>query len=142
MTRRKAKWVRPEPKILATADSKRVMWCYATQGKAYTFHPGYAGRCTIVLVNKEREVLCVTRNDKVGGYYPSDEVPLGEWRVLGWIPCDGKLPHGDLESVDPDLADFDVLPLPNVLPPRTHSIRPNLVIDIVPWDADGKPEYD
>lgn len=65
--------------------------------------------------------------------------PVG---VLDWIPCAGRLPHGDLEEVDPHLADFEHLPQPNLLPPRSHSIRPNLVIDIVPWDAEGRPEYD
>ena len=143
MVRRKAKWKKPEPKVLATPESKRVLRCYAQQGRAYIFHPAGEGRCTLVLIDSRREVVYVERDDRIaGGWYNSNEVPLGDWRVLGWIPREGRLPHGELEEVDPELADWEKLPVPNREPPRTHSSRPNLVIDIVPWDADGKPEYD
>lgn len=139
-SRRSPRWKAPPPKILATPESQRCIRCYATQGKAYIFHPGYSGRSTLVLINLEREVRYATRSDTADGWYCSDDVALGTWRVLGWIPCEGRLPHGDLEDVDPDLADFDSLPVPNALPPQSHGTRLNREVDIVPWDAHGLPE--
>ncbi len=136
------RWKAPPPKLLATAESTVRVRCYASQGKAHYFHPGYSGPSTLVLVNAARDVVYVTRDNQADGWYNSRDVPPGLWRVLGWIPCADSLPHGDLEEVDPHLADFEHLPQPNAWPPRSHSIRPNLVIDIVPWDAEGRPEYD
>lgn len=123
--RRKAKWKPPKPKVLATPESKRVVRCYATQGKAYTFHPTIAGACRIILVNEVRDVLFVTRDDRTSEPYCSNEVPLGDWFVLGRLPRNGELPHGELDDVDPELAEIEKLPRPNKEPYKSHSIRSN-----------------
>lgn len=61
----------------AKPESQRCIRCYAIQGKAYIFHPGYSGRSTLVLINLEREVRYATRSDATHGWYCSDDVPLG-----------------------------------------------------------------
>lgn len=117
------------------------MRCYACQGKAYIFHPLAGEAASIILVNAEREVRIV---NGVGSFLVSwacEVDVLGEWRVLGWIPPGGELRHGELESVDPDLADWDQLPVPNRPIPMGAPSRPNAVIDIVPWDENGDPEF-
>lgn len=146
MVRRTTRWKAPPTKVLSTPESKRVVRCYAIEGAAYIHHPMHGERCTIILLNEAREILIVRQSASFGGWYDSDEVPLGDWRVLGWIPAGGELRHGELDAVDPDLADFAKLPRPNSQAAATHKTpasqsAPPPEIDIVPWDADGKPEY-
>ena len=49
-------------------------------------------------------------------------------RRLRWVArsrladAKGELRHGDYDIVDPELADFDRLPVPNFRPPTTPSI--------------------
>ena len=117
MARRSPRWQPPVPKVLATTASRRVIECYAIEGKAYFHHPNFMERCTIVLVNRARDVVTVVQNESLGSWYDSDEVPPGEWWVLGWVPA-GDLRHGPLERVDPELADLDALPRPNAVQER------------------------
>ena len=44
--------------------------------------------------------------------YPVDE-DCDRWRVLGWRLPSGELRHGDYDVLDPELADFDRLPVPD-----------------------------
>lgn len=142
MVRRKARWKKPEPKLLATLESRRVVRCYALEGKAHIHRPILGETVLVVLVNAARETRQARGTSSIGVAWACEVDVLGEWRVLGWLPPSGQLRHGELENVDPELADWDRLPRANELMLPTHSIRPMLVIDIVPWDADGKPEYD
>lgn len=144
MVRRSTRWRTPPPKILSTPDSKRVVRCYACQGKAYIFHPLAGEPASIILVNSEREVRIVKSASTFLVAWGCEIDVLGEWRVLGWIPPGGELRHGELEDVDPDVADWDQLPLPNRQVSLGAPSRPNAVkeeIDIVPWDENGDPEY-
>jgi len=106
---------------LALADSKRVFYCYASHGKGYGFASGpRTCPCAvrILAVNSARE----TRWED--GVYVSPHrwsCPAfsgkDEWRRLGWIMADGSLPFGELDVVDPELAQFEYLPATNSLPP-------------------------
>jgi hypothetical protein len=62
--------------------------------------------------------------------YPVDDDCEG-WHVLGWRLPSGQLRHGDYDVVDPELADFDRLPVPNKEPYLGHSCGA--------FGADSKP---
>lgn len=53
--------------------------------------------------------------EKMSPIYPVDE------DCDGWRLPSGSLRHGDYDVVDPDLADFDRLPVPNYELPRSFS---------------------
>lgn len=144
MARRTRRAAPPPPKVLSTPASTCVVACYAIEGVAYVHHPLHAEGCTIVLVNAARAVAHVRQSGSYSGWYCSDEVPPGDWRVLGWLPRDGSQRHGAFDLADPNLADLAMLPVPNHQPDLPASSRPNLClrdIDIVPWDENGKPEF-
>lgn len=49
--------------------------------------------------------------------YTCAATTLGDsWKVLGWVMADGSLPMGELDSIDPDLAQFRWLTVPNFEP--------------------------
>jgi hypothetical protein len=113
MTRRTTRWRAPPQKVLSLPTSKRTELCYAFQGKAHIFGPLNGERVELLLIDHERRTRWV--DSPVRAYlvdYPVDEDCDG-WRVLGWRLPSGQLRHGDYDIVDPELADFDRLPVPN-----------------------------
>lgn len=104
---------------LATPESRRVFHCYASHGKAYGRADPRPWPCSvrILCINSARETRW-----EVGIYEDLHEwrcpalVGDGNWRRLGWLPIDSSLPFGDLDAVDPDLAQFDYLPGVNTPP--------------------------
>ena len=111
MVRRTTRWRAPPPKVLSLPTSKHAELCYAFQGKAHYHGPLSGERVELLLIDQERHTRWV--NSPVRSYavdYPVDEDCDG-WRVLG-VPS-GELRHGDYDIVDPELADFDRLPVPN-----------------------------
>jgi len=113
MVRRTKRWRPPPPKVLSLPTSKHTELCYAFEGKAHYHGPIRGERVELLLINRDRHVRWV--NSPVHSYsvdYPVDE-DCGGWRVLGWRLPSGILRHGDYDVVDPDLADFDRLPVPN-----------------------------
>jgi hypothetical protein len=111
---------------LSVPGSLRVERCYGKHGKGYGGCPPRASNLELVLVDAERRLWTVD------GYFPephkyvTDAVGLnGEgWKILGWRMADGSMPLGDYDAVDPELAQFDYLPVPNAydgrdLPPSS-----------------------
>jgi len=102
---------------LALPASKRVFHCYASHGKGYGFASGpkaYPCQVRILAVSAGHETRW---EDSVYTNLHKWSCPAlagqNEWRRLGWIMADGSLPFGDLDAVDPDLAQFNYLPSPN-----------------------------
>ena len=101
---------------LALPTSRRVLHCYASHGKAYGFALPRSYPCAvrILAVNGARE----TRWED--GVYEEPhrwKCPAlaghEEWRRLGWAMPDGSQPFGELDGVDPNLAQFNYLPPAN-----------------------------
>ena len=79
----------------------------------------------LVLINEQRQLW------RVEGYFAGPHKYLTDatthdsgWRILGWWMADGSMPLGDYDAVDPELAQFDYLPVPNVPPKRNYCIPP------------------
>jgi hypothetical protein len=81
----------------------------------------------LILLNAQRQLW------RVDGYFPephkyvTDALGLcGDgWKILGWRMADASMPLGDYDAIDPDLAQFDYLPVPNSPEARRHSIPPD-----------------
>jgi len=43
------------------------------------------------------------------------------WKILGWRMADETMPLGEYDATDPELAQFDYLPVRNLGPARSHS---------------------
>jgi hypothetical protein len=111
------------PLMLPT--SLRVFRCYASHGKGYGFTPlAYPCAVCILAVNAARD----TRWED-GTYEGHHEwtcpalAGQGEWRRLGAM-ADASLPVGELDTVDPDLTQFDYLPMPHSAPQTSSHMRP------------------
>jgi len=117
MVRRPPRWRKPPPKVLSLPMSARVIECYAIEGKAYIFSPLLGETSELLLMNRERETCWVHNRGDYSGEYACDEVPPGEWRVLGWRPLALPTRHGEHDRVDPELADYDKL---QALNPRRY----------------------
>jgi hypothetical protein len=104
--------VAPPPKGLSLPTSKHTELCYAFEGKAHTWRPLTAERVELLLIDQERHRRWVISPARLSPDYPVDENVDG-WRVLGWRLPSGQLRHGEYDVVDPELADFERLPLPN-----------------------------
>jgi hypothetical protein len=122
--RRTRRWRSPPPKVLSLPTSKRTELCYAFEGKAHHHGPLRGERVELLLVDQGRHVRWVNSPKTYEVVYPMDE-DFDGWRVLGWRLPSGELRHGDYDVVDPELADFDRLPIPTTKPGRTlcRSIR-------------------
>lgn len=100
---------------LSVPGSRYVERCYAAHGKGFAGSPPRASELELILVNAQRQLW------RVEGFFPephryvTDAVGLGGegWRILGWRLADGSMPLGDYDAVDPELAQFDYLPVPN-----------------------------
>ena len=120
MVRRTKRWRAPPPKVLSLPKSKHTELCYAFEGKAHTFGPLSGERVELLLIDQERLTRWVTSPADSSSRYPVDDDADGR-RVLGWRLPSGQLRHGDYDVVDPELADFDRLPVPNTEPYLGHS---------------------
>jgi hypothetical protein len=107
---------------LSVPGSRYVEHCYGKHGKAYGHTPPRNAAIVLILINAQRQLW------RVDGYFPephsylTDEVGSDEgWKILGWRMADGTMPLGEYDAVDPELAQFDYLPVPNAPPPREHS---------------------
>jgi hypothetical protein len=121
MVRRTCRWRTPSPKVLSLPTSQRTELCYAFEGKAYIFHPLRGERAELLLIDRDRHMRWVASPARLSPLYPVDEDVDG-WRVLGWRLPSGQLRHGDYDVVDPELADFDRLPVPNKELNLGHSV--------------------
>jgi len=107
---------------LSVPGSRYVEHCYGKHGKGYGHTPPSNSEIVLILINAQRQLW------RVDGYFPephkyvTDAVGLdGDgWKILGWRMADGTMPLGEYDAVDPDLAQFDYLPVPNAPPPREH----------------------
>ena len=107
---------------LATPESKQVFHCYATHGKAYgRAIPNFTAAVRIVVINAAREARwqdAMVNADGHRGFRCAALNPRGDWKLLGWAMADGSLPFGELDTVDPLLAQYDFLQGFNVPPHR------------------------
>jgi hypothetical protein len=120
MVRRTRRWRKPPPKVLSLPTSQRTELCYAFEGKAHHQRPLQGERVELLLIDQERCTRWVNSPARSSLRLPVDEDVDG-WRVLGWRLPSGDLRHGDYDVVDPELADFDRLPVPNTKPYLEHS---------------------
>lgn len=94
-------------------QSERVLHCYATLGAGCGTDPQINSAIRILAINAARETQWVD------AYYCSykgfvcEALRGNEWRLLGYVQADGTKPLGPLDAVDPQLVEFDRLPLCN-----------------------------
>ena len=108
---------------LSVPGSRYVEPCYGKHGKGYGHTPPRNSEIVLILINAQRQLW------RVDGFFPephkyvTDAVGLGGdgWKILGWRMADGTMPLGEYDAVDPDLAQFDYLPVPNSVPLPNHS---------------------
>ena len=114
MSRRTARWRQPPPPILSTRGSARTIECYAAQGKGAYHCPLAFTHRELALINADRQVMIVAGYAPASWSLHTEAVALGSgWLVLGWRMLDGALPYGELDQVDPELADLAQLREPN-----------------------------
>lgn len=114
---------------LSVPGSRYVEHCYGKHGKGYGGVPLHDSAIELILINAQRQLWTVE------GYFPephaylTDAVGTGGdgWKILGWRMADGSMPLGDYDAVDPELAQFDYLPVPNSVPARNHSTPPHMM---------------
>ncbi|MGH8171560.1 MAG: hypothetical protein ACREPX_00340 [Rhodanobacteraceae bacterium] len=114
---------------LSVPGSRYVEHCYAKHGKAYGKTPPDGSTIELILINLQRQLWRVEGFFPHAHTYATDAVGLGGdgWRILGWRMADETMPLGDYDAVDPDLAQFDYLPVPNAPASRNHSTPPQMV---------------
>jgi hypothetical protein len=99
-------------KPLSMPDSRVVFRCYATHGKGYGGCPPFNSIIRILCLSASGEVLWAD-----GFYHPLDRFTCDSmrgvkgWAMLGWVMSEQSLPLGELDRVDPALAQYDYLPL-------------------------------
>jgi hypothetical protein len=95
---------------LSRPDSERVELCYGSHGKAKHRDPAIGSELLILAIDPD----CLTRWER--GSYPESHVFVcpalqkQSWRRLGWVMAGGSLPLGELEAIDPTMAQFEFLP--------------------------------
>jgi hypothetical protein len=116
---------------LSVPGSRYVERCYGFHGAAYA-HPAPDGAAVdLILINDQRQLLTVWGMRSRAYGYRTDAVGRNDgWRMLGWRMADGSMPLGAHDAVDPELAQFEYLPLPNPdgscgdASPRQSTARP------------------
>jgi len=100
---------------LSVPGSRYVEHCYGMHGKGYGHTPPRNSDIVLILINAQRQIWRVDAYFPGPHKYVTDAVGLGGdgWKILGWKMTDGTMPLGDYDEVDPDLAQFDYLPVPN-----------------------------
>jgi hypothetical protein len=107
---------------LSVPGSRYVERCYGMHGKSFAGCPHEGSAIELVLVNAQRQLWRVCGSFPERYSYLTDETTHDSgWRILGWRMADGSMPLGEYDGVDPELAQFDFLPLPNVPEFRTFS---------------------
>ena len=111
---------------LSVPGSRYVEHCYGMHGKGFAGCPPEGSAIELVLVNTQRQLW------RVSGTFPKRHDYLTDatthdsgWRILGWRMADGSMPLGDYDAVDPELAQFDYLPCPNVPEVGDYCIPPD-----------------
>lgn len=109
---------------LSVPGSRHVEHCYAAHGKGYARTPPRHSSIELVLVNAQRQLW------RVAGTFPEPHKYLTDatthdsgWRILGWRMADGSMPLGEYDTVDPELAQVDYLPVPNVPEVGDYSVQ-------------------
>lgn len=111
---------------LSVPGSLHVERCYGKHGKAYGGCPPRNSELKLVLIDAERKLWVVDGFFPEPHLYVTDAVGLGGdgWKILGWRMADESMPLGDYDAVDPELAQFDYLPVPNAPEYRPSSPPP------------------
>ena len=109
---------------LSVPGSRYVERCYAKHGKGHVHTPPRDAAIELVLIDESRRLRNVPGHYGDGHRYLTDaaQVECG-WRILGWRMADGSMPLGEYDAVDPELAQFDYLPVPNMPEYRAPSVR-------------------
>jgi len=108
---------------LSVPSSRYVERCYGKHGKGFTGTPPRNSQIELVLINTQRQLWTVDGYFPEPHTYATDAVGVGGdgWRILGWRMADGTMPLGEYDEIDPDLAQFDYLPVANAPPTVDHS---------------------
>jgi len=96
---------------LATAEAKQVFHCHSTHGKAYgRAIPNFTTAVRIVVINAAREAHWEDATfDPYKRFRCAALDPPRDWKLLGGAMADGSLPFGELDAVDPLIAQYDFL---------------------------------
>jgi hypothetical protein len=118
---------------LSVAGSRHVERCYGFHGAAYA-HPAPDGtEIDLVLINSLLQLWTAPGTRTAAGGYRTDAVEQNDgWRMLGWRMADGSMPLGEYDAVDPELAQFEYLPIPN---------SDGSCSDASPRPSTGRPMY-
>jgi hypothetical protein len=95
---------------LALPTSRVVFRCYASHGIAYARTPPASSDLILLLVDAQRDARWARGHFVEHHRFLCDDAQDGAWERLGWIMADGSQPLGELEAVDPELAQFEYLP--------------------------------
>ena len=97
---------------LSAPDSKVAYHCYGVHGKAYGGSPPFNSRIRILCLSERGELKWAD-----GYYSPIHRFMCDAMRgqsggsMLGWVMADGSLPLGELDRVDPKIAQTKYLRL-------------------------------
>jgi hypothetical protein len=95
---------------LAGPDQKVIFHCYASHGISYARTPPRDSALILLIVNTQRVARWSPGHFVDHHQFLCDDAQDGTWKRLGWIMANGSLPLGELERVDPELAQFEYLP--------------------------------
>ena len=99
-------------KPLSGPQSKTVIRCYASHGIGYGKDAPPNSAIRLVAINAAREVRWVDAfYCALKGYVCEEMTGARDWRRLGYVLADGSQPHGEMDAVDPQMAQFEYLPL-------------------------------
>ena len=107
MSRRSARFSLAKPLSLPT--SRVVLRCYAEHGKGFSAPRPEGVVVRILGINERRETRWAEGVFSERGGCDCPDLSVGGWKILGWMPADGSLPFGELDAVDPALAQINNL---------------------------------
>lgn len=111
-------------KPLRSPTSRTLLRCYAREGRNWYQGPERNRPALLLLVEPStRAWRWETGFQSTRGPWCC-EVVQAPWRVLGWLPADGSLPHGEPDEVDPAVARFDFCTSPEAHSPRLDTREP------------------
>ena len=112
---------------LSVPGSRYIEQCYAKHGKGYAQTPPRNSAIELILINAQRQLWRVEGTYLESHRYLTDATTHNSgWRILGWRMADGSMPLGEYDAVDPELAQFDYLPVPNVADIGDYGARRNV----------------
>lgn len=109
---------------LSLPTSKRLVYCYGMHGKASAHQAPYGAPVRLALINDAREIRLEDGHlDGWAGHgYRCAATHVGDgWKTLGWVMSDGSLPLGELDALDPELAQYRWLMPANYQPPAARA---------------------